>query len=179
VALKIVEIPPRAVVVMVGASGSGKSTFVRQHFSPTEILSSDFFRGMVSDDENDQSASRDAFEILYSVLDRRLRRGRVTVIDATSVRAEDRAKLLAVAAKYQAPAIAIVLRTPVSICLERNSTRPGRTLDPAVIKLHLAELESGLDRLTLEGFSRVHTVTNDDDVEMKRIAAPAAGGPVV
>ncbi|WP_323183959.1 AAA family ATPase [Streptomyces sp. NBC_01221] len=84
--------PPRtlpvtdlSLVVLVGASGSGKSTFARRHFEPTEIISSDFCRGLVADDENDQSASRDAFDVLHYIAGKRLAAGRLTVVDATSL----------------------------------------------------------------------------------------------
>src|SRR5437868_3030464 len=83
-------IPELSLVVLIGPSGSGKSTFARKHFRPTEILSSDYFRGLVSDDENDQSSTPDAFDALYYLLSKRLARGKLTVVDATNVRAEDR-----------------------------------------------------------------------------------------
>ena len=92
--MKTIEIPDLALVVLIGASGSGKSTFARRHFRPTEVLSSDFFRGLVSDDENDQSATPDAFDALYYLLEKRLARGKLTVADATNVRAEDRKRLV-------------------------------------------------------------------------------------
>src|ERR1700734_3457608 len=92
--MRTVEIPELSLVALIGASGSGKSTFGRRHFLPTELLSSDFFRGLVSDDENDQAASHDAFDALYYMLAKRLARGRLTVVDATNVRAEDRKRLL-------------------------------------------------------------------------------------
>ena len=89
-----IEIPELALVALVGASGSGKSTFARSHFLPTEILSSDFFRGLVSDDENDQASTHDAFDALYYILEKRLARGKLTVVDATNVRPEDRKRLV-------------------------------------------------------------------------------------
>lgn len=168
--MKTVKIPSKAVVAMIGASSSGKSTFARQHFLPTEILSSDFFRGMVSDDENDQSASQDAFEILYFVLERRLARGKLTVVDATSVRVEDRNRLLAIAARYRFPVVAIVLRTPEDVCLQRALDRPDRTLGGEVVRRHIAELEGGLDGLEREGFWRVYVLASSEDVEIRRTA---------
>ena len=63
--MRRIEVPELAVIAMVGVSGSGKSTFARKHFKATEILSSDHYRGVVSDDETDQSASGDAFDALY------------------------------------------------------------------------------------------------------------------
>src|SRR5882762_1926459 len=77
-------IPDMALVALVGVSGSGKSTFAAKHFRPTQVLSSDFFRGLVADDENDQSASAAAFDALHYVAAKRLEAGRITVIDATN-----------------------------------------------------------------------------------------------
>src|SRR3954447_19197663 len=104
-----IVIPELSLVVLVGPSGSGKSTFARRHFKATEVLSSDFFRGLVSDDESDQSASKDAFESLHYILHKRLWRRRLTVVDATNVQAEPRKELLALARKYHYLTTAIVL----------------------------------------------------------------------
>src|ERR1700730_5475558 len=109
--MKTIEIPELALVALVGASGSGKSTLARRHFLPTEILSSDFFRGLVSDDENDQAATHDAFDALYYMLEKRLARGRRAVVDGTSVRADDRQRLLENARKYPCFGVAIVVNT--------------------------------------------------------------------
>src|SRR6476661_487908 len=119
-------IPELALVAFVGASGSGKSTFARRHFLPTEVLSSDFFRGLVSDDENDQAATRDAFDALYYMLAKRLARGRLTVVDATNVRPDDRKRLIENARQYHCFAVAIVIDAPEKVCLERNRHRPDR-----------------------------------------------------
>src|SRR5882724_8733699 len=132
--MKTLEIPELALVALIGASGSGKSIFARRHFLPTEVLSSDFFRGLVSDDENDQAATHDAFDSLYFMLEKRLARGKLTVVDATNVRAEDRKRIVEKASKYHCFAIAIVLNTSEKICLERNSTRPDRAFGPHVVR---------------------------------------------
>ena len=110
--MRTIEIPEMALVALIGASGSGKSTFGRRHFQPTEVLSSDFFRGLVSDDENDQAATKDAFDALYYMLDKRLARGRLTVVDATNVRPDDRKRLIEHARQYHCFAVAIVVDTP-------------------------------------------------------------------
>ena len=95
-----ISIPKLSLVVLIGPSGSGKSTFARAHFLPSEVLSSDYFRGLVSDDENDQAATTDAFDVLHYVAAKRLDRGRLTVVDATNVQPEARAPLVALARKY-------------------------------------------------------------------------------
>src|SRR5215217_5540407 len=108
-------IPDMSLVVLVGASGSGKSTFARAHFASTQVLSSDTFRGMVSDDENDQSATGDAFDALHYVAAKRLAAGRVTVIDATNVQRSSRASLLRLAKEHDVMPTAIVLDLPESV----------------------------------------------------------------
>ena len=154
--MRTVEIPELSLVALIGASGSGKSTFGRQHFLPTEILSSDFFRGLVSDDENDQAATPDAFDALYYMLEKRLAGGRLTVVDATNVRAEDRKRLIEKARKYHCFAIAIVLNTPEKVCQERNATRANRDFGPHVVRRQIGELKRSLRGLEREGYRHVH-----------------------
>src|SRR5579859_3985226 len=128
-----IKIPELALVVLVGASGSGKSTFARTHFKSTEILSSDFCRGLVSDDENDQAATNDAFEVLHFIAAKRLKAGKLTVIDATNVQPEARKPLIALAREYHCLPVALVLDTPERICRERNASRPDRNFGEHVI----------------------------------------------
>src|SRR5437660_7874481 len=128
-----VSIPKLSLVVLIGPSGSGKSTFARKHFLPTEILSSDACRGMVSDDENNQAVTNDAFEVLHFIAARRLALGRLTVIDATNVQPEARKPLVGLARKYHCLPVAIVLNVPERLCQERNGLREERDLGPHVI----------------------------------------------
>jgi len=158
-------IPVPSLVVLVGVSGSGKSTFAARHFARTEVLSSDFFRGLVADDENDQRASADAFEILYHTAGKRLAAGRLTVIDATSVTPDARAEAVGLAAEHDLPAVAILLDLPLRVCLERNAARPGRVLDPRVLRQQRAALRRGLPGIETEGFHTVHRLTAPEQVD--------------
>ena len=107
-----IKIPNLSLVVLIGPSGSGKSTFARRHFKPTEILSSDACRGMVSDNENDQTVTNHAFEVLQFIAGKRLALGRLTVIDATNVQPEARKPLVELARQYHCLPVAIVLDLP-------------------------------------------------------------------
>jgi polynucleotide kinase-phosphatase len=159
------KIPDLCLVVLIGASGSGKSTFARKHFLPTQVLSSDYFRGLVSDDENDQSASAAAFDVLHHVAAKRLEAGKVTVVDATNVQAPDRAKLIEVARKANVLPVAIVLDTPADVCLRRNAQRPDRDFGAHVVKRHRAALRRSLKFLGKEGFRRVHVLRSESEVD--------------
>src|SRR5919206_694178 len=119
-------VPELSLVVLVGPSGCGKTTFARRHFRATEVLSSDFCRGLVSDDENDQAATKDAFEVLHFIASKRLAAGRLTVIDATNVQPEARKPLVALAREYHVLPVAVVLNLPERLCQERNRNRPDR-----------------------------------------------------
>src|SRR5919198_1653373 len=83
-ATRTLPVTDLSLVVLIGATGSGKSTFARRHFTPTEVISSDFCRGLVADDENDQSATRDAFDVLHYIAGKRLAAGGRTGVDAPS-----------------------------------------------------------------------------------------------
>jgi predicted kinase len=125
-----IELPELCLVALIGPSGSGKSTFAKTHFKPTEVLSSDFFRGLVSDDETDQSATAAAFDSLYYVAGKRLDAGRLTVIDATNVQKKARDQVLRLARDQNVLAAAIVFDMPQSLCIERNKARPDRRFGP-------------------------------------------------
>jgi protein phosphatase len=144
-----------ALVALIGVSGSGKSTFARKHFLPSEVLSSDGFRAMVSDDENDQAATNDAFDALHYLASIRLRRRKLTVVDATNVQAEARKSLLQIADCHNCLAVAIVLDVPERICHERNQTRPDRQFGNHVIRNQSRQLRQGLRNLRKEGFRYV------------------------
>lgn len=129
-----VTIPELSLVVLIGPSGSGKSSFARKHFKPTEALSSDFCRRLVSDDENAQVATKDAFEVLHFIGSKRLAAAKLTVVDATNVQEEARRPLVALARQYHCLPVAIVFDLPEKLCQERNRDRPDRAFGPHVIR---------------------------------------------
>jgi protein phosphatase len=159
-----IAIPEFCLVVLVGASGSGKSTFARTHFLPTEVISSDFCRGLVSDNENDQTATNEAFEVLHFIAAKRLARMKLTVIDATNVQPEARKPLVTLAKEYHALPVAIVLDMPERVCRERNAKRADRDFGGHVIARQRQDLRRSLRGLEREGFRHVFVLKSEDEV---------------
>ena len=139
-----ISIPKLSLVVLIGPSGSGKSTFARKHFLPTEVLSSDACRAMVSDDENNQAVTNDAFEVLHFIAAKRLALGRLTVIDATNVQPEARKPLVELARQYHCLPVAVVLNLPERLCQDRNRLRDDRDFGPHVVRQQLSQLRRSL-----------------------------------
>jgi protein phosphatase len=160
-----IKIPKLSLVVLIGPSGSGKSTFARRHFLATEVITSDECRGLVSDDETDQSATGDAFEVLHFIAGKRLARGRLTVIDATNVQAESRRPLVELARKFHCLPVAIVLNLPEAVCRERNEGRGDRRFGPHVIAQQRSQLRRSLRGLKREGFRHIFILETAGDVE--------------
>ena len=158
-------IPELSFVVLIGVSGSGKSTFARKHFKPTEILSSDYCRGLVSDDENSQAGTKDAFEVLHFIARKRLAAGKLTVVDATNVQPESRKPLIEIAREFHCLPVAIVLDPPERVAHERNQTRRDRDFGPHVIRQQSQQLHRSLRRLEREGFRHVHVLRSLEEVE--------------
>src|SRR6266700_1099781 len=139
-----ITIPELSLVVLIGASGSGKSSFARKHFKSTEVLSSDFCRGLVSDDENDQGVSNEAFAVLHFIAAKRLTAGKLTVVDATNVELEGRKPLLALAREYHCLPVAIVFNLSEKLCHERNQQRPDRDFGPHVVRRQSLQMRRAL-----------------------------------
>lgn len=162
-------IPELSFVVLVGVSGSGKSTFAKQHFKPTEVLSSDACRALVSDDENSQSATKDAFDVLHFIARKRLAAAKLTVVDATNVQPEARKPLVALAREFHCLPVAIVLDVPERVAHERNQSRPDRDFGPHVIRQQASQLHRSLRELDREGFRRVHVLKSLEEIEAAEI----------
>ena len=165
----MIDIPELSLVALVGISGSGKSTFARAHFGPTQVLSSDYFRGLVADDENDQSASADAFDVLHYVAGKRLAAGRLTVIDATNLQPHARAGLVKVAREHDVLPVAVVLDVPEALAWERTQARPDRLFGRQVLTRMHRDLRRSLGSLTREGFRKVHVLRGADEIAAAEI----------
>lgn len=159
------EIPEFCLVAMIGATSSGKTSFANEHFKTTEVLSSDFFRGMVCDDENNQSISDDAFDLLYYAANKRLNNMKLTVIDATNIQQSARKKIIELAKEQNVHAVAIVLNLPEELLLERNKARPDRNFPEGVIRRHCREVKQSIRSLKREGFRFVYVINSFDRLQ--------------
>src|SRR5438445_5894835 len=160
-----ISIAKLSLVVLIGPSGSGKSIFARRHFRPTEILSSDACRAMVSDEENNQAVTNDAFEVLHFIAAKRLELGRLTVIDATNVQPEARRPLVALARQYHCLPVAVVLNMPDKVCQERNRIREERSFGPHVVRQQCSQLRRSIRGVGKEGFGHVFVLETPEEVE--------------
>lgn len=159
------KFPELSLVVLIGPSGAGKSSFAAEHFKPTEVLSSDFCRALVSDDENNQAATGDAFDVLHYIAAKRLAAGNLTVVDATNVKPEDRKPLVALARQYHCLPVAVVFNLPEKLCQERNEKRDDRNFGPHVIRQQSRHMRQSIRRLQREGFRHQFVLKSEEDIE--------------
>lgn len=164
-----IQLPELSLIVLIGPSGSGKSSFGKKHFKPTEVISSDYCRGLISDDENNQAVTQEAFDLLHTITAKRLALGKLTVIDATNVQAEARKPLLQLAKQYHALPIAIVFKMSARLCLDRNATRLDRQFGPHVIRRQLDDMRRSLPRLKREGFNAIYEFSSEAEVNAATI----------
>ncbi len=159
------EIPDFSLVVLIGATGSGKSTFAARHFKPTEVISSDHARGLVADDETDQSVTSDAFDLVRAIAEKRLKHRKLTVIDATNVRAADRKGWIELARRWHALPVAVILDPGIDACIERNRDRPERAFGPQVVIRMAGEIRRSQRGLQREGFRQVWKLSSETEIE--------------
>ena len=153
-----IKIPEICLVLLVGPSSSGKSTFAKTHFLPTEVISSDACRALVSDDENNLNATNYAFDVLHAIAASRLKLGKLTVIDALNIRKEDRARLVQLAHDNYALAVALVLETPIRTLFDRHEKRTDRQFGKSVLERQHDDFKHSLKTINKEGFSHVHFI---------------------
>jgi protein phosphatase len=165
-------IPDPALILLIGPAGAGKSTFAAKHFRATEVVSSDRCRGLIADDESDQSVTRQAFSLLHHIVRERLRLQRLTVVDATNLHTTARGPLLRLARACGVPAIAIVFEVALATCLARNLSRPQRRVSPEAIAQHARELALARRRLAREGYQQIYVLREEelDEVIVRRVA---------
>jgi protein phosphatase len=164
------SIPSPSLVVMIGAAGSGKTSFCRRNFLPAQIVSSDACREMIAGDASDQGVTTAAFDLAHRITGERLRRGRLTVFDATNVTSGARQALLQIAQQHHLPAVACVLRLPVEACAAHDRARADRRVGRAVISRQSRQLEETLPGLAREGFAAVHRIDSRRAAAETRVA---------
>jgi protein phosphatase len=169
----LIHLPDPSLVLLIGPSGSGKSTFAGRHFRATQVLSSDFCRALVCDDENDQTANADAFALLRLILGKRLGRRRTTVIDATNVTRSARASLLSVAGYSNLPMVAIVFALPEEVCQLRNSQRTHRQVPEEVVRKQVMDLAESLAGLESEEFQLIYKLASEEEAAAATVALRA------
>lgn len=174
---RTVRLPHDALVVLIGPAGCGKTTFAHARFRRTQVVSSDECRALVSDDAADPRASHDAFALMHFLIDKRLKRGRLTVADATNVMSHRRAEVLAIAKHHRRPIVAIVFDLPFDVCQERNRLRQDRRVPPQAIGGQFKAMREMLPHLAEEGFSEVHVLTSAEEAHAVRVHAE--GRPAV
>ncbi|HEX8258414.1 MAG TPA: polynucleotide kinase-phosphatase [Allosphingosinicella sp.] len=160
-----IEIPEFALVLLVGASGTGKSSFAATHFLPTEVVSSDRARAWVADDETDQAVTGDAFDLVHAVVEKRLKHRRFTVVDATNVQPEARKGLLALARKWHALAVGIVFDLPESVAVARNAERPDRQFGAGPVRRQMQTLKRSMRGMQKEGLRYLHVLKSTEETE--------------
>lgn len=168
-ALTTLKLPELSLVLLMGTSGAGKSTFARRLFQPTEVVSSDYCRALVADDENDQSATPDAFALLQYLVGVRLKRGLLTVVDATNVQPEARKVLVQLARDYHVPPTVIILDVPDRVAEDRNQTRPERRHLPRHVvpqqPQQRQQLRRSLRTLKQEGFRHIFHLHGPEEID--------------
>lgn len=167
-----IDLPADALVVLVGISGSGKSTLAARHFAPTQVLSSDRMRALIADHERDQSVTDEAFALLHHILELRLARARLTVVDATNVEAFARASLLDLAWRFRRPPVAIVLDLDPDIAARRNASRPDGPRPAPALRRQQRWLRETLPALEDEGFIAIHVLRSPEEVDSLEVAVP-------
>ena len=170
-----IEVPATALVLLIGAAGSGKSTFAARHFAPGAVISSDQLRALIGASESDQRANEDVFERLQTFVQDRLAAGVLTVIDATNTDWMRRAELIRMARRYGRQVIAVVFDLPSEICVSRIAAR-SRTVGAAVVRRQVADVRRDRERLDLEGFAAIYVLASTNQAE--HVIVEIKKGPV-
>ena len=170
----VIPVAHDALLVLIGAAGCGKSTFAAKRFERSRIVSSDECRILISDDVRKTSA--DAFRLMYQLVGMRLKRGKLTVADATNVSPDKRAELLAIAKQHRRPAVAIVFDLPEQLCRDRNEARSDRVVPVPAIRGQMKHVREALPRLAEEGFSAVHVLKTAADLDDVRVVVEEPKG---
>ncbi|MCX4919924.1 ATP-binding protein [Streptomyces sp. NBC_00687] len=150
-----VALPENSLVVLIGASGAGKSTLAST-WPASQVLSLDDLRGIVSDDPGEQNATAEAVDLLHRTLEYRMARTLTTVIDATNVEPQTREQLVKAAKRHGMPAVAVLVATPLDVCLERQNARTAnRRVRNDVVRAQHQAMTAASQSLSTEGFDMI------------------------
>lgn len=155
--MPVIKLPHRTLLVLAGPAGSGKSTFALQRFAPTMIVSSDYCRALVSDDENNQRVNRDAFDLFYYIIHKRMYQNRFTVADSTALQPEARQRLLDLAHRHGYLTCLLIFNVPEQICRVRNQQR-ARKVEEQVHAYHAGLLQQTLQAAPREGWNHLYVL---------------------
>ena len=166
-------IPEYSLILLIGPSSAGKSTFATKHFSRYEVVSSDQLRAWVCDDENNQKVSGDAFALMHMIVNKRLKNRRLTVVDATNLSARSRKTLKEYADGHGAPCVAIVLDIDTNTLFQRRKKRKDRNVPGNIVNRQIEMLQESKEEIKSEGYACIYTLhKNDvDDIEIARVAS--------
>ncbi|MEP7360956.1 MAG: AAA family ATPase [Chloroflexota bacterium] len=164
----LIRIPDPALVLLIGPTGSGKSTFAAANFKPLEIVSTDHLRGLLSNDPADQAATADAFRILNLIVTGRVARRLTTVIDATSLLAPNRTRYRRIAAAHGVPVVVVAFDLAAHTYHARNRGRYGRVVDDDVVERQIEQMTKAMAALRSEGYAALHVVRDGDQIAVDR-----------
>jgi len=156
-----------SIVVLCGPAACGKSTFAQRHFRPTQIISSDWARALIADDERDQRVNGQAFALVHFLVEQRLTVNRLCVVDSTALTSQARKDLLDLAKKCQTPTTLILFDVPLETCVERDEKRE-RSVGREIVERQYEAFEQAKQTIRQEGFDQVVELT-DGDLEKVRI----------
>lgn len=160
-----IMLPRRTLMVLCGPAGSGKSTFsgkfVERHkehgLRPTTVVSSDYCRAVICDDETNQQVNRDTFDLFHYIIHKRMFQGRFTIADSTALLVEARRNLLAVAQRHHYATCLLVFNFPLETYIERDSHQArGRTVGTQVVAYHFGLLQQALLAIPQEGWNHIY-----------------------
>ena len=157
-----INIPNTALIILCGPSSSGKSTFAKNNFLPTEVISSDYCRAMLSDNENDLTVTKEAFELLHFIVAQRLKLNKRVVVDATNIQVDGRKKLFALAKKHHVLTTIIAFDMPSDLIKKRHRNRTDRNFSEQILWKQFQQFKSSLRQFKKEGFKSITVLKGED-----------------
>ena len=171
----LLTIPRPTLIVLCGPSGCGKSTFANTHFPQTSTVSSDTCRSLISDDMRNMECSDEAFDLAYTIVNKRLKLRRTTIFDSTALNFEVRQKLREIAHAHNFMTLLLVLQTPFQTCLQRDSQRLWPApVGKAVLTEQFGQFEETLRNVYQEGFEQI-VVLDSNEVNRVQVRVELLG----